>query len=101
MSTSQTVTVGTLESSDLMITLKPNNSGIQVELESNVKKQFGTHITALIIETLQHFGVVDIQVTAVDKGALDCTIKARTIAAIYRLQGKTDYDWKVIDAWNA
>ncbi|AVK61793.1 citrate lyase acyl carrier protein [Lactobacillus sp. CBA3605] len=100
MQTPQTITVGTLESSDLMITLKPNISGIQVDLESNVKKQFGTHITTLIIETLQHFGVTDIQVIAVDKGALDCTIKARTIAAIYRLQGKTDYDWEAINAWH-
>ncbi|MFC6165868.1 MULTISPECIES: citrate lyase acyl carrier protein [Lactiplantibacillus] len=100
MQTAKTVTVGTMESSDIMITLKPNASGITIDLDSNVKKQFGAHITALMTEVLQKLGINDIAVEAVDKGALDCTIKARTIAAAYRLQGKTDYDWEALNSWN-
>ena len=38
----------------------------------------------------------------IDKGALDCTVQARTIAAVYRAAGTAgEIDWKEIDAWNA
>lgn len=40
------------------------------------------------------------KVEAVDKGALDCTIQARTIAAVHRAAGIDQYDWKEIDSWN-
>ncbi|RRK09636.1 citrate lyase acyl carrier protein [Lactiplantibacillus garii] len=100
MTNKQSATAGTTESSDIMITLKPNQQGIQVELESNVKKQFGEHITALITDILQRLAITNVKVEAVDKGALDCTIKARTIAAAYRLRGESDYEWEAINSWN-
>ncbi|CAM3066901.1 citrate lyase acyl carrier protein [Lactiplantibacillus plajomi] len=100
MTVKQTATAGTTESSDIMITLKPNDSGIEVELDSNVKKQFGDHINALIKDILQKLSIDNVKVEAVDKGALDCTIKARTIAAAYRLRGESDYEWEAINSWN-
>ena len=45
--------------------------------------------------TLEGLGVEDARVEAVDKGALDCTIKARTSAAAFRAAGRNDYDWRV------
>lgn len=92
---------GTVESSDIMITLSPSErEGIHIELESSVVKQFGERIRAVITQTLTQAGVVTADVVAVDKGALDCTIQARTITALYRAAERDDYDWKEIDSWN-
>ena len=35
-------------------------------------------------ETLENLGVDDVKIAIVDKGALDCTIKARVEGAIFR-----------------
>ncbi|MBW9147171.1 citrate lyase acyl carrier protein [Clostridium sp. CM027] len=93
---------GTLESSDIQIMLVSNeNAGIEIELKSNVQKQFGNQIKKVIKETLEEMGIDDIRVVATDKGALDCTIKARVECAVYRACGiKKEYDWEVIDQWN-
>jgi len=42
-------------------------------------------------ETLAAMGVESAYVSAVDKGALDCTVEARTQAAAYRAANSTDY----------
>jgi len=34
---------GTLESNDIFVILTPAESGIEIELESTVEKQFGAH----------------------------------------------------------
>jgi citrate lyase subunit gamma (acyl carrier protein) len=41
-------------------------------------------------ETLEHLGVDNVRLTIVDKGALDCTIKARIEAAVYRSVNQTE-----------
>ena len=61
---------------------------MQVELQSSVAAQFGRQIKAVITETLEGLGVTDAHVQAVDKGALDCTIRARVTAAAVRATGK-------------
>ncbi|MCK1226559.1 citrate lyase acyl carrier protein [Streptococcus uberis] len=96
----QTAVAGSLESSDIMITVNPATDGITIDLESSVEKQFGRRIRQVIEETLKHLGVNGVLVQAVDKGALDCTIQARTIAAIHRAAGLDQYNWKEIDSWN-
>ena len=78
---------GTLESGDIMITIGPGE-GLQVELQSTVAAQFGRQIKAVIVETLEGLGIQDACVQAVDKGALDCTIRARVTAAAVRATGK-------------
>lgn len=85
---------GTMESSDIMITLEPNADGcLAIDLDSTVEKQFGREIRAVIRDTLQDLGVDSAKVTAVDKGALDCAIRARVRTAAYRAGSVTDYNW--------
>ena len=75
---------GTLESSDCMVTVEPGEGSIDFELESAVIHQFGNQIRKVTYETLNSLGVDDVKISIVDKGALDCTIKARIEGAIYR-----------------
>ena len=77
-------TAGTLESSDLMVTLEPGNDGIELSLTSSVMNQYGRQIKKTVLETLERLEVKDAKVTIVDKGALDCTIKARVECAVFR-----------------
>ncbi|WP_086313651.1 citrate lyase acyl carrier protein [Enterococcus sp. 7F3_DIV0205] len=102
MEIKQNASAGTTESSDILITLAQNDAkGIQIDLDSSVEKQFGRQIRAKIQETLEKLAVTNVKVSAVDKGALDCTIEARTIAAVYRAAGEENIDWQVIQSWNA
>ena len=78
-------TAGTVESSDIMITVQPIESTENtIELESSVEKQFGNQIRQVITTTLEHLDVQGVAVKAIDKGALDCTIKARMITVLHR-----------------
>lgn len=86
---------GTLESSDIMVTLEAAaGMGITIELQSAVEKQYGRTIRNVIADTLRELGVDSARVVAVDKGALDCVIRARVKTAVYRASGETDYQWK-------
>ena len=93
---------GTLESSDIQITLRPNEGrGIEIELDSVVKAIFGKAIEDTVRDVLREFGVTDALVSMVDKGALDCVIRARMEAAILRASGEK-YDWsKEDELWQA
>lgn len=85
---------GTMESGDIMITLEPNDfGGLEIELNSTVEKQFGCEIRRVVGETLLELGVADARVTAVDKGASDCAIRARVKTAAYRASGKKVHGW--------
>ncbi len=87
---------GTLESSDIQIRVEPaEQPGVEVHLTSSVKQQFGKKIVQVINETLAELGVTDAYVEAVDKGALDCAVRARTAAAAFRAADVTDYEWRV------
>ena len=80
---------GTFESGDILIQLfEPEREGIAIDLESSVARQFGEQIKQVIRETLSDFGISDVRVKAVDKGALDCTIRARVTAAAVRATGQ-------------
>ncbi len=75
---------GTLESSDAQVTVEPGADGIELELSSSVMNQYGRQIKATVLETLERLGVTAAHVTVVDKGALDCTLKARVECAVFR-----------------
>ena len=60
-----------------------------------------SEIRRVIEETLKELGVTSVEVIAVDKGALDCTIQARTVTVVHRAAEVENYDWKEIDSWNA
>lgn len=80
---------GTLESGDIMIQIAPSEEkGLHIELDSTVAYQFGEQIKEVITETLKGLHVEDALVKATDKGALDCTIRARVTAAAIRATGK-------------
>ena len=78
---------GTLESSDAQVTVEPGAGGVQLELSSSVMNQYGRQIRATVLETLERLGVTDAQV--MDKGALDCTLKARVECAVFRSCGQS------------
>ena len=103
---------GTLESNDAVITVAeaPAGSGIIIDLESSVKAAYGDTICAERTAAVKavssghrdfvriaiwgnskeycypcgEAGIEDAEVDVRDKGALDCTIRARTLTAITR-----------------
>jgi citrate lyase subunit gamma (acyl carrier protein) len=89
----QTSIAGTLESSDIMITMEPATEGIQIELKSIVEKQFGKEILRVIRRTLSDLRVTSAKLTVIDKGALNCTIEARLKTAVYRAALPGAYVW--------
>ena len=52
--------------------------------------QYGRQIRKVTLETLDRLGVDNAKVTIFDKGALDCTLKARVECAVYRSNGITE-----------
>lgn len=90
MKITQKAFAGTLESSDAFIEIAPGQGGVRLDVQSVVQDQFGPAITAAINEVLAEFGVDDATVTVKDRGALDCTIRARMETAIKRSQSKGD-----------
>ena len=83
-------TAGTLESSDCMVTVEPGNGKIEFSLESVVAQQFGNQMRKVTLETLANLGVDNVKISIVDKGALDCTLKARVECAVFRSVDQTD-----------
>lgn len=75
---------GTLESSDCQVMIEEGDGKVEFSLESSVINQYGNQIRKVALETLENLGVNNAKVKIVDKGALDCTIKARIEAAVYR-----------------
>ena len=75
---------GTLESSDCQVMVEAGEGKIDLSLDSAVINQYGNQIRKVVLETLGNLGVDDVKITIVDKGALDCTIKARVEGAIFR-----------------
>ena len=80
---------GTLESSDAQVTVEPGDGRVELTLQSSVMNQYGRQIKATVLETLERLGVSDARVTVVDKGALDCTLKARVECAVFRSYGQS------------
>lgn len=89
---------GTLESSDIQVRIEPKEeAGVEIELKSSVEKQFGRQIRKVINETLEAMGVKSAKVIAIDKGALDCVVKARVECAVFRAAEVTqNFNWEVI-----
>ena len=84
MEIKKSATAGTLESSDCMVTVEPGEGKVDFSLESSVINQYGNQIRKVALETLERLDIDNVRLTIVDKGALDCTIKARIEGAVYR-----------------
>ena len=74
---------GTMESSDAYVEIRPG-TGIDVQLESVVALQFGDSIRQVVKEVLGELGVENADVRVVDRGALECVIRARVETAALR-----------------
>jgi citrate lyase subunit gamma (acyl carrier protein) len=86
---------GTLESNDLLVKVAPR-CGLEVVISSEVMRQFGARIREVVEETLSQMGVSQGQVVIEDKGALDCTIRARVQAAVLRGCESAELNWRVL-----
>ena len=80
---------GTLESSDAQVTVEPGET-LELNISSSVLNQYGRQIRQVVLETLERLDVKAGTVTVIDKGALDCTIRARVEAAVYRSAGQSE-----------
>jgi len=81
---------GTLESSDCQVAVEAGNGTVDFSLDSTVINQFGYQIREVVLDTLKRLNVDNVKITVVDKGALDCTIKARIECAVYRANDITE-----------
>lgn len=76
---------GTLESNDVQVRVGPAE-GLYIDIDSIVFNQFGEQIRKAVLETLEDLGVSAGAVSLQDKGAIECTIKARVETAVRRAQ---------------
>ena len=84
MSTLKKASCGTMESSDAYMELEPIAAGVQIDLQSVVEHQFGDSIRALAADMLQQDGIDNVSLRIVDRGALECTLRARLETLIAR-----------------
>lgn len=77
---------GTMESSDVYVEIEPAQQ-LSIGLESVVKAQFGDAIMQVVQEVLSEHQVEKATVRIVDRGALECVIRARVETAILRGKG--------------
>lgn len=74
---------GSMESNDAMILVEPCDS-TEIIVESVVKAQYGERIEEAVLSTVSSLGIEGAKITVKDKGALECTLKARTETALLR-----------------
>ena len=77
---------GTMESSDAYVEIEPAST-LDIQLESVVYEQFGDEIRKVVSEVLEDNGVKNANVRIVDRGALECVIRARVETAVLRVKG--------------
>lgn len=87
MEIKQIAFAGTMESSDVYVEIAPGNGKLEIALESVVAQQFGDAIASVVREVLQEQQVDNANVRIVDRGALECVIRARVETAAQRGKG--------------
>lgn len=87
MQITKNASAGTMESSDVYVEIEPAAS-LQVQLESVVLEQFGDEIRKVVNEVLQEQGVDGANVRVIDRGALECVLRARVETAVLRGKGE-------------
>ena len=76
---------GSLESSDVLVSVSPRDDGnIEIAVESIVFRQFGPRIRSVAEEVAVSSGIEGATVTVNDRGALECTLRARLETALER-----------------
>ncbi len=84
MNIKKCASAGTMESSDVYVEIKPCDDGINIEVESVVEKQFGEKIRQTVNDVLAETGIENADVRIIDRGALECVIRARVETAVLR-----------------
>lgn len=75
---------GNEKDSDILVTVDLNVTGIEVIIESKLKKMFGKLMEKAVREVLSEMKVENAKVLVQDFGALDFVIKGRTRTAVRR-----------------
>ena len=75
---------GTMESSDAYVEIEPGKNGVEIQLESVVKGQFGSSIENVVRQVVAQCGIENAKVNVVDRGALECVLRARVETAVLR-----------------
>jgi citrate lyase subunit gamma (acyl carrier protein) len=83
MEIKKVASAGTMESSDAYVEIEPG-TGLQLQLESVVMGQFGDAIEETVRSVLSELSVENANVRVVDRGALECVIRARVETAVLR-----------------
>ena len=90
----QPAVAGTLESSDIQISIFPNpGNGLDIQLQSIAKAQFGDSILETVNAVLAEFEITDAVVSIVDKGAFDWVIRSR-MQTVCCLASESKFNWK-------
>ena len=84
MEIKKSASAGTLESSDAFIEISPRSEGLEIQVESVVKEQFGEEILRVAKEVLAENEVACADVRIADRGALECVLRARIETCILR-----------------
>jgi len=74
---------GSLQSNDCLVEAAPADT-LHIELESPLKDRFGAQMLAAVRDAAHALGVTAAYIRVTDKGALDCTLRARTKTALQR-----------------
>jgi len=75
---------GSLESSDVLVSVSPLEGEVQVEIQSVVYEQFGKELEETVLDVLKQFNVNNVKIMLNDRGALECTVRARVETALKR-----------------
>ncbi len=76
---------GRRDTSDLLVEVEPiEGNGIEIVLESSVKRLFGERIKEVAEGTIKRLGYEGVRCKIIDDGALDYVIQARIEAALMR-----------------
>jgi citrate lyase subunit gamma (acyl carrier protein) len=76
---------GSLESSDVLVTISPaRGKAVDLQVESIVIKQYGKRIRSVAEEVAAAADLRSATVRIQDRGALECTLRARLETAIER-----------------
>lgn len=87
MEIKQSASAGTMESSDAYVEIEPGAGSLKLQLESVVMGQFGEAIEQTVRSVLTEMSVENANVRVVDRGALECVIRARVETAVLRGKG--------------
>lgn len=74
---------GTLESNDVMVTVSPAQA-LEVQVTSIVLGQFGEELKRVALDTAAQLGVQGALIELDDRGAVECTVRARVETALTR-----------------